>query len=81
MPLQCNHDKVRQVKVNAMRELAGVVAGGQASGVRGVLVTSVTFTGEALREAGKVGIELIDSALPRIRRTRVSAAVDDLPPE
>ena len=63
--VQCKHWKKSKVGVKEVRELNGVVAAKGAYG--GILVTSGTFTSEALEFAKTTHIELIDgSALNRL---------------
>lgn len=56
--VQCKQWKQQTVGVKPVRELAGVIAGGDAAG--GFFVTSGRYTDEATRFARSVNIELID---------------------
>lgn len=56
--VQCKHWKERNVGVNVIRELCGVIAAENASG--GYVVTSGAFTQEARRFARSCHLELVD---------------------
>jgi restriction system protein len=57
--VQCKHWKERNVGVNVIRELRGVIAAENASG--GYVVTSGAFTQEAQRFARSCHVELVDA--------------------
>ncbi len=57
--VQCKHWRAKKVSVKEVRELKGVVAGQEAYG--GILVTSGLFTSDAVEEANRLNIELVDA--------------------
>lgn len=77
--VQCKQWRSRQVPVNIVRELLGVVTAEGAT--RGVVITCGTFTGDAWDFAGENGIELVDGMrlVEMVKQVQRKAGPDTVP--